>query len=155
MLTRKLWIKHGLCNGEIGFLREFIYEEGPYPPSFLNYKGPILEGCVPKTSIISSSNTTNNVGQHQLPLKLLWGITIHKSHGLTISNAVIDLGSTEKVVVLAYVVLSRVNHTAERYLQPQTDEFSQSYINYKYSHNFLKEQKMSRQRFTVNKLIFL
>ena len=147
MLTRKLLIKHGLCNGEIGFLREFIYEEDPYPPSFLNYKGLILDGCVPITSIISSSNTTNNVGQHQLPLKLLWGITIHKSHGLTISNAGIDLGSTEKVAVLAYVALSRVDHTAERYSQPQIDEFSQSYINYKYFHNFFGRAKNVKTTF--------
>lgn len=80
-------------------------------------------------------------------MKLLWGITIHKSHGLTISNAGIDLGSTEKVSVLAYVALSRVNHTAERYSQPQIDEFSQSYINYKYFHNFFGRTKNVKKTF--------
>lgn len=32
MLTRSLWIKHGICNGATGFVKDVIYMEGRYPP---------------------------------------------------------------------------------------------------------------------------
>lgn len=60
MLTRNLWIKHGICNGATGFVKDVIYVEGRYPPSlpiagvvhFLNCQGPTLAGCFPITTNI-------------------------------------------------------------------------------------------------------
>ena len=50
MLTWNVLIKHGICNGATGFVKDVIYMEGRYPPSlpiagvvhFLNYQGPTL-----------------------------------------------------------------------------------------------------------------
>ena len=46
--------------------------------------------------------------RQQVPLRLSWAMTIHKSQGLTLEKAWIELGKTEKISGLSYVALSRV-----------------------------------------------
>lgn len=44
----------------------------------------------------------------QFPLSLSWAATIHKVQGLTLSNAVIDIGNDVFSPGMSYVALSRV-----------------------------------------------
>jgi len=44
----------------------------------------------------------------QFPLRLAYGITVHKSRGLTLSKAVMNLATKEHVLGLSYVAVSRV-----------------------------------------------
>jgi len=44
----------------------------------------------------------------QIPLKLAWSITIHKSQGLTLDKVIVDIGKKECFDGLTYVALSRV-----------------------------------------------
>jgi hypothetical protein len=44
----------------------------------------------------------------QLPLATAWGITIHKSQGLTLTKAVVELGRADFSAGLSFVAISRV-----------------------------------------------
>ena len=133
MLTRNVWVNNGLCNGSMGVVKSIIYKDGQMPPAlplavlvgFESYQGPSFNNeakIVPIVPIISASNTTVNMERQQLPLKLSWAITIHKSQGLTLSKAVVDLGPKEKVAGLAYVAISRVRKLSDLILLPLTHE---------------------------------
>ena len=48
----------------------------------------------------------------QFPLRLAYGITVHKSQGLTLSKAVLNLATKEHALGLSYVAVSRVKTLA-------------------------------------------
>ena len=121
VLTMNLWNAAGLCNGATGTVKDFIYEKTKKPPSlsiavvvqFDNYRGPsIIDGlpkCVPISPITVTCNTPEGIQERQqLPLKLAWAMTIHKSQGLTLPMAWIDIGKTERTAGISYVAINRV-----------------------------------------------
>lgn len=58
--------------------------------------------------------------RHQLPLELYWGITIHKSQRLILSNAIIDIRAKDSVAGLAYVAISKVGRLSDLIIEPTT-----------------------------------
>ena len=74
------------------------------------YLGPTFKNTdlVPIVPISSVSSSGDNHERQQIPMKLSLAITIHKSQGLTIPKAIVDLGPIERVAGLAYVAVSRV-----------------------------------------------
>ena len=100
MLTMNLWPHVGLCNGATGTAHDFIYEIGSQPPDlptavivqFDDFRGhPLSEiepSCVPICPISVSSQSLNATHERQqLPLRLVWALTIHKSQGLTLPQS--------------------------------------------------------------------
>lgn len=125
MLSRNLWIEQGLVNGTRGAIHQIGLSTSETPhhtvPSvimvaFPTYSGPTpwrtpgnipLVPIVPHTARWESSN-----GQHcsrrQLPLQLAFAITIHKSQGMILDKAVIDLGKADFSTGLTFVAVSTV-----------------------------------------------
>lgn len=122
MLTMNLWPSVGLCNGSTGQVIDIIYAENHRPPDlpiavivrFDDYVGPSfsnMKDCVPITPVTASVHIDNSVAERQqLPLTLAWAITIHKSQGLTLEKAWIDIGEKESTLGMSYVAVSRVRN---------------------------------------------
>ena len=135
MLTMNLWSSVGLCNGATGTVVDIIYQHNHQPPDlpiavlveFENYRGPVFNVnqplCVPICPITVTSQT--EIGFHerqQLPLKLAWTLMIHKSQGLTLPKAWIDIGKSERTAGVSYVAISRVRSLASCVVEPMTYE---------------------------------
>ncbi|XP_059076868.1 uncharacterized protein LOC131031330 [Cryptomeria japonica] len=112
MLTSNLWIQAGLVNGALGYVQKIVYKLGSAPPDpptyvmveFDNYSGLPFEDHHPNTIPITPIQKGRTL---QLPLRLAWALTIHKSQGLTLPKVTIDIGPRERTG-LTFVVVSRV-----------------------------------------------
>ena len=135
MLTMNLWSHVGLCNGATGTVRHIIYDNGHRPPNlplaviveFDNYRGPAFidshPSCVPICPVTVSLQSGNSLHERQqLPLRLAWALTIHKSEGLTLPKAWIDIGKTEMSPGITYVALSRVQNLSSCVIEPMSFE---------------------------------
>lgn len=135
MLTMNLWTDVGLCNGATGTVIDFIYADNQQPPDlpqaviveFNNYTGPSISesmsSCVPICPVTVTSQCLDGLHERQqLPLKLAWAIAIHKSQGLTLPKAWIDIGKTEKTPGISYVAISRVRTLCSCIIEPMTFE---------------------------------
>ena len=131
MLTMNLWSSVGLCNEATGTVIDFIFESNHQPPDlpvgvivqFENYRGPSFDdtrpSCVPICPITVSSQTENGFHERQqLPLRLAWALTIHKSQGLTW----IDIRKSERTAGVSYLAIRRVKTLSSCVIEPMTYE---------------------------------
>ena len=56
----------------------------------------------------------------QLPLRLCWAITMHRSQGQTLDKAVIDLGPKEACTGLSFVRLGRAKRLVDLMVEPMS-----------------------------------
>ncbi|XP_028404097.1 uncharacterized protein LOC114526773 [Dendronephthya gigantea] len=133
MLTMNLWSSVGLCNGATGIVVDIIYHNNHQPPDlpiaviieFENYRGPAFNvdkpSCIPICPItVSSQSETGFHERQQLPLRLAWALTIHKSQGLTLARAWINIGKSERTAGVSYVAISRVKSLSSCVIEPMT-----------------------------------
>ena len=127
MLTSNPWVEVGLVNGAMGTIESICYRNGGPPDLLLavmvkfdHYTGPTLhDGTVPITPLRRTwSNSGVQCSRLQLPLKLAWAVTIHKSQGLTLNKVVIDIGKKEFSCGLTFVACSRVRHITDLLFTP-------------------------------------
>jgi len=102
MLLTNTDIEAGLVNGSRGIVVDF--EIGSrFPIVKFKYGSPrTIEPCV------WWSHEMPHVGEEQIPLRVAYAITIHKSQGASIDAAIVDIGKSTFEYGQAYVALSRV-----------------------------------------------
>ena len=127
MLTSNLWVDVGLVNGAMGTIRAICSRTGGPPDlpiavmvHFDSYSGPTFhESTVPITPLRRCwSSAGRQCSRLQLPIKLAWAVTIHKSQGLTLYKVVIDVGKREFSTGLTFVACSRVRQLQDLLFTP-------------------------------------
>ena len=109
MCIINLDVDNGICNGSIGTITEIGN----------NYVKVMFNNGIEK-KIIPYAFESSNIPQFeikQIPLILAWAITIHKSQGITLDNASMNLGDSIFTYGQTYVALSRVKSLDGLYLE--------------------------------------
>ena len=94
---------------------------------FENYRGPAFNEnqplCIPICPITVALQTEIGIHERQqLLLRLAWTLTIHKSQGLTLPKAWIDIGKSERTTGVSYVAISRMKTLASCVIELMTYE---------------------------------
>ena len=156
MLTMNLCTEVGLCNGATETVIHIVFKDGQRPPDlpitvivqFKDYNGPSFsqESCVPICLITVSADMSGiHYEPQQLPLRLAWTITIHKSQRLTLEKAWIDLGKSERVAGMLYVALSRVKNLLHGIIEPMPFKRLQSITKSKtFAYRVAEEERLMR-----------
>ena len=110
MCLANLDVDAGICNGSQGVVVDFVPGLDIPIVRFLN---GIQMRIMPK---VYQHGDYPAFGVEQIPLRLAWAFTIHKSQGITLDIAEMDLGSNVFEYGQSYVGLSRVRNLEGLYL---------------------------------------
>jgi ATP-dependent exoDNAse (exonuclease V) alpha subunit len=94
----------GYVNGTLGVVHKFDDEGMPIVKTL---EGKKITAALGSWSVEEGEDVVAEI--KQLPIRLAWAITVHKSQGMTLDAAVIDL-SKSFVPGMGYVALSRVRN---------------------------------------------
>lgn len=110
MLLTNMDQDHGLVNGSRGVVTG--YSPGGLPlVRFIGFTDPVI---VDRAKWWLAE--PDYIGRSQIPLKVAYALTIHKSQGATLDSALIDIGSSTFEYGQAYVALSRVRSLESLYI---------------------------------------
>ena len=107
ILVKTIDASAGLVNGTRGVVQSFTHQTQQPVVKFTN---GVERTILPETWTLKNNNGNHNAvaaSRKQLPLDLAWAISIHKSQGMTLDCATLDLTKTFEYGQ-AYVALSRL-----------------------------------------------
>jgi ATP-dependent DNA helicase PIF1 len=107
MLTRNKDVESNLVNGSRGIIENFVFDGGFYVPVVRFDNGLVIKVSPVESVRYNPDGGEGCLVRMQIPLKLAWAITIHKSQGSTLSRASLDISSAFEYGQ-CYVALSRV-----------------------------------------------
>jgi ATP-dependent DNA helicase PIF1 len=112
MLIVNLSVPLGLVNGSQGVVKYFDPKDGLPMVQFSNQKEITKVHYYEWNQYVykGAEKDFGSVTLKAIPLVLGWAMTIHKSQGMTIEQAEIDIGPTIFSPSQAYVALSRARH---------------------------------------------
>ena len=102
MLLTNTDLEGGLVNGSRGIIVDFEAVRGFPIVQFKKGEARIIE------PYCWYSHEMPHLGRQQIPLRIAYAITIHKSQGASIDSAIVDIGKSTFEYGQAYVALSRV-----------------------------------------------
>ncbi|KAL2499053.1 ATP-dependent DNA helicase [Abeliophyllum distichum] len=131
MLRANLATHNELVNGAMSTVVDIVYAVNCKSPfdspltimvDFDNYRGISFRessNIIPIPPITSNwkASTGTSCQRTQIPIILCWAITIHKSQGLTLDKAVVDIGEKESLG-LTFVALSQTRRLQDLAFNP-------------------------------------
>lgn len=114
MCTRNVSIEEGIVNGTIAVVENITMRKGEYIIILRLSSGRLYE--LSKVFTPCESLKTEDCGLKQFPLTLAWAVSIHKSQGITLECAEMDIGKSIFEYGQTYVALSRVKSLDGLYL---------------------------------------
>jgi len=130
MLLKNLDFKKGLINGSCGTVLEL--DENDNGDSILVKFDNGVEEIIPKHTFEAYRDGELVVSREQYPLRLAYGITIHKSQGMTLEKLIVDCNRIFECGQ-AYVALSRIKSIEGLYLKsfsPNKVSVNQQVVNF-------------------------
>ena len=108
---------------------------------FDGYAGPVFPDCGNQIVPVFPANRQfeykgMSCSRTQFPLQLVYAITIHKSQGMLLDAAFVNLAQREHCLGLSYVAVSRIRKVAGLVIE----------IPFDFEHFRHKESEMSRDR---------
>lgn len=138
MLNSNLWTETGLVNGADGIVKDIIYPRrerfsilNTQPEivlvDFEKYSGPsfFMDQERKNTIPIPQKTFTSSFygsSRTQIPLRLNYAMTFHKSQGCTLDCGILDFGKVEFALGLSFVGLSRFKSIYDFLIAPVTFE---------------------------------
>lgn len=103
----------GICNGSQGIVVDFVSNAQNMKCPVVKFLNGVVMMIQPR---VYQHGDYPKFGVVQLPLRLAWAFTIHKSQGVTLDIAEIDIGSSIFEFGQTYVALSRIRSLNGLYL---------------------------------------
>jgi len=108
MLTRNKDLDRNLVNGSRGVVEQFVLDRDGDQIPIVRFDNGLVEKITKVEAVrYNPDGDKGCLVRKQIPLKLAWAITVHKSQGTTLSRALLDLSSAFEFGQV-YVALSRV-----------------------------------------------
>jgi ATP-dependent DNA helicase PIF1 len=124
ILTTNLWNEVGLANGSMGMIHNMSWDVRQDITSmplvilvkFDGYTGPAFpncgEGIIPIFYVTRQFEYKSvSCSRTQFPLRLVYAIIVHKSQGMSLDAAIMNLRKKQHCLRLAYVAVSRIRTT--------------------------------------------